>query len=63
MFQKMKSLPEIDMGKEYKIKFKVPPDYNPANLFKKMPSPIHRQTMTEIYNYKIEKGRPTERHA
>ena len=43
------------MRKEYRIKFAVPADYNPANLFKKMPSPIHRQTMSEIYNYKIEK--------
>jgi hypothetical protein len=45
----------MNMGKEYKIKFDVPPNYNPANLFKKIPGPIHRQTMTEIYNYKIEK--------
>ena len=43
------------MAKEYKIKFAMPVDYNPANLFKKMPSPIHRQTMSEIYNYRIEK--------
>ncbi len=42
------------MVKEYKIKFSVPADYNPASLFKKMPSPIHRQTMSEIYNYRIE---------
>jgi hypothetical protein len=43
------------MAKEYKIKFAVPADYNPAALFKKIPSPIHRQTMSEIYNYRIEK--------
>lgn len=43
------------MAKEYKIKFAVPIDYNPASLFKQMPSPIHRQTMSEIYNYRIEK--------
>ena len=43
------------MAKEYKIQFAVPADYNPANLFKQMPSPIHRQTMSEIYNYRIEK--------
>jgi len=49
------SLSDIVMGKEYRIKFAVPADYNPANLFKKLPSPIHRQTMSEIYNYKIEK--------
>ncbi|TCS31966.1 hypothetical protein EDC30_1264 [Paucimonas lemoignei] len=42
------------MGKEYKIKFKVPADYNPENLFKRVPSPIHRGKMAEIYNFKIE---------
>ncbi len=40
---------------EYRIKFAMPSDYNPAELFKKMPSPIHRKTMSEIYNYRIEK--------
>jgi hypothetical protein len=43
------------VGIEYKIKFLVPPRYDPGNLFKKLPSPIHRPTMTEIYNYAIEK--------
>ena len=43
------------MAKEYKIKFAAPADYNPADLFKQMPSPIHRKTMSEIYNYRIEK--------
>jgi len=43
------------MAKEYKIKFSVPADFNPTPLFKQMPSPIHRQTMSEIYNYRIEK--------
>jgi hypothetical protein len=43
------------MEKEYRIKFAVPANYNPAGLFEKMPSPIHRKTMSEIYNYKIEK--------
>lgn len=42
------------MGIEYKIKFSIPKDYNSAALFKKLPSPIHRATMTEIYNFKIE---------
>lgn len=46
---------DIVMGKEYRIKFVVPVDYNPANLFKNLPNPIHRQTMSEISNYKIEK--------
>ena len=54
MFQKVESSSGIDMAKEYKIKFAVPPNYNPTSLFKKMPSPIHRQTMSEIYNYRIE---------
>jgi hypothetical protein len=43
------------LGIEYKIKFPVPPGYDPENLFKKLPGPIHRPTMTEIYNYGIEK--------
>lgn len=42
------------MGKEYKIMFTVPVDYNPENLFKKLPSPINREKMAEIYNFKIE---------
>lgn len=55
MFQKPKPLSDITMAKEYKIQFAVPADYNPTSLFKQIPSPIHRQTMSEIYNYKIEK--------
>jgi hypothetical protein len=43
------------LGIEYKIKFNVPAGYDAGNLFQKMPSPIHRPDMTEIYNYKIEK--------
>jgi hypothetical protein len=42
------------MGIEYKIRFSVPQNYDPTELFKKLPSPIHRPSMTEIYNYKIE---------
>ena len=41
------------MGIEYKIKFAVPNDYNPAALFRKLPSPIDRPAMAEIYNYSI----------
>ena len=41
------------MSKQYKIGFNSPPGYNPGEMFKKLPSPIHRQTMTEIYNYRI----------
>ena len=43
-----------EMGIEYKIRFAVPPDYNPGPLFQKLPSPIHRRAMAEIYNYAIE---------
>jgi hypothetical protein len=42
------------MGVEYKIKFCVPENYDPSALFKKLPSPIGRPSMTEIYNFKIE---------
>jgi hypothetical protein len=42
------------MGLEYKLRFNVPANYDPTPLFKKLPSPIHRPSMTEIYNYKIE---------
>ena len=42
------------MGIEYKIKFEMPVDYNPEGLFQKLPSPINKQTMTEIYNYQVE---------
>jgi hypothetical protein len=43
------------MGIEYKLRFNVPEGYDPTPLFRKLPSPIHRPSMTEIYNYKIEK--------
>lgn len=42
------------MTKQYKIRFNVPAGYNPGEMFNKLPSPIHRRTMTEIYNYRIE---------
>jgi hypothetical protein len=42
------------MGLEYKLRFNVPENYDPTSLFRKLPSPIHRPSMTEIYNYKIE---------
>lgn len=42
------------MGIEYKIKFQLPDSYDPSGLFRKLPSPIDRKRMTEIYNYKIE---------
>ena len=43
------------MGIEYKLRFNVPEGYDPKPLFKKLPSPIHRPSMTEIYGYKIER--------
>jgi hypothetical protein len=42
------------MGLEYKIKFTLPTDYDPGSLFRKLPSPIDRRAMAEIYNYAIE---------
>ena len=42
------------MGIEYKIKFNVPQGYDSSALFKRLPSPIDRLTMTEIYNFRIE---------
>jgi hypothetical protein len=53
-FTKSRPLPILKMTKAYKIQFPMPADYNPASLFNRMPSPIHRQTMSEIYNYRIE---------
>lgn len=42
------------MGREYKIKFAVPADYDAAPLFQRLPEPIERKKMAEIYNYAIE---------
>ncbi len=42
------------MGKKYKIKWKIPKDYDPSLVLSKLPSPISRE-MTEIYNYSVEK--------
>lgn len=42
------------MGIEYKIKFAVPGNFSPTALFMKLPSPIARASMAEIYNYAIE---------
>lgn len=41
------------MGIEYKIKFAVPAGYDPALLLQRLPSPIDRQAMAEIYDYSI----------
>jgi hypothetical protein len=48
------STPRTTMSTEYKIKFPIPADYDPSALFKQLPSPINRATMSEIYNYRIE---------
>ena len=42
------------MGKEYKIKCKVPNDAGIQAMFRRLPSPIHREPLAEIYNYKVE---------
>ncbi len=42
------------MSIEYKIKFNVPRGYDSSALFRKLPSPINKPTMTEIYNFRIE---------
>ncbi len=42
------------MGKEYKIKCKVPNDAAIKAMFRRLPSPIHRQPLAEIYNYRVE---------
>jgi hypothetical protein len=42
------------MPRRYKIQFTVPVGYDPGKVFKALPSPIHRPTMTEIYNYRID---------
>lgn len=39
------------MGIEYKIKFVMPMDFDPSALLRKLPSPIERSAMAEIYNY------------
>lgn len=42
------------MGKEYKIKCKVPGDGEIHAMFERMPSPIQHRPLAEIYNYRIE---------
>jgi hypothetical protein len=42
------------MGREYKIKCTVPSKANLDAMFRRLPSPIHREPLTEIYNYKVE---------
>jgi len=45
---------KVHVGKEYKISFKLPAEYDPKELFRKLPSPIHRQVMDAIYDFRIE---------
>jgi hypothetical protein len=42
------------MGKEYKIKCKVPNNAGIKAMFRLLPSPIHHGPLAEIYNYKVE---------
>jgi len=42
------------MGREYKIKCSVPDDAGIQAMFRRLPSPIHREPLAEIYNYKVE---------
>ena len=42
------------MGREYKIKCKVPSHAGIDAMFRRLPSPIHRDPLAEIYNYKVE---------
>lgn len=42
------------MGREYKIKFSVPSDYDPSALQRKLPSPTSSATTDESYHYAIE---------
>ena len=43
------------MGREYKITCVPPQGGELAALFKRLPSPIHRQPLSEIYNFRVEK--------
>jgi hypothetical protein len=43
-----------NMGREYKIKCKVPDQPQLNAMFQRLPSPIRRAPLAEIYNYKIE---------
>lgn len=43
------------MGIEYKIACAVPTDYDASRLFERLPNPIERRAMAEIYDYKLRK--------
>lgn len=42
------------MGREYKIKCRLPGDYSPRNVLMKLPSPMKRGSGEETYNYRVE---------
>lgn len=42
------------MGIEYRIRCVVPGKAALDAMFRRLPSPIHRAPLSEIYNYKIE---------
>jgi len=42
------------MGREYQIKCAVPKGADLTALLQKLPSPINRNPMCEIYNYSVE---------
>ncbi|ACY31863.1 MULTISPECIES: hypothetical protein [Comamonas] len=42
------------MGREYKIKFVVPGNYDPTALLGRLPNPNNPEVMGEAYSYAIE---------
>jgi hypothetical protein len=42
------------MGREYKITFPVPGDYDPSALLRKLPNPMHPEALCETYSYAVE---------
>lgn len=42
------------MGREYKITFPVPGDYDPRALLRKLPNPMHPEALCETYSYAVE---------
>lgn len=42
------------MGREYKIRCVVPGKAALDAMFRRLPSPIHREPLSEIYNFRIE---------
>lgn len=44
----------LALGIEYKIQFDVPENFDPSGVLQRLPSPVARKEMLEIYNYAIE---------